>query len=713
MLGRGLETRVTLVGAPPGWGKTTAVGAWCDTLPATHDVAWVSLDDGDNDPVRFWTYAVEAVRTVEPGLGADCLALLRSAGTSVHDVVLPLLLNQLARLDRRLTIVLDDYHLVTNPEIHRALGLLIERMPAPVSVVITTRSDPPLPLSRLRARGELLEVRAAELRFTLAEAAALLNDLLELDLSPADVTRLQQRTEGWAAGLYLAALSLRDRADRRTFLDAFAGDDRHIVDYLGTEVLDRQPEGVREFLLDTAVLDRLCAPLCDAVTERTDSAELLEQLERSNLFVVPLDAKRRWYRYHRLFAELLRYELATRRPDAAAALHERAARWHRAHGEPADAIHHAAASDVVLAADLVDEHWTAFFNEGRLATVSGWLGLLERQAVVDARLCVAGAWIALDTAQLDDAATWIVAAEQAIAAGQQDGRTAASVATTRVVHRFKVGDMGGALQAAAEALALDADAAPFDRTVVRLLRGVTSFWLGDAKGSAHDLEAGSALATDSENTLGSMYALGYLGLLHLEYGRTGDGAAAAERALALGDDPARAEHFVASLGHLARGLATLRVAGAAAAGDDAARAVDLAGRGAGRLELAYALALLGEVRSQLGDSREASRCRVEARKLVEFCPDPGPLPELLARVHRKPRSEQPVPRAAPALREELSERELEVLRLLPTQLTQREIGASLYVSVNTVKTHTRNVFRKLGASTREEAVARARELGLL
>jgi LuxR family maltose regulon positive regulatory protein len=720
LLSEGLSNKLTLVDAPAGWGKTTLLGQWGEQESAPVAFAWVSLDEGDNDPVRFWTYVVEALRTVEPELGADALALLRNTGTSILDVVLPTLINEAAALSDRVVLVLDDYHVVRNAEIHDAMAVLVEHLPPTLHLVLSGRSDPPLPLPRLRARGELVEIRAQELRFTAEEAAALLNDVLDLDLEPGDVARLQQRAEGWAAGLYLAALSLRGRTDPHRFIEAFAGDERHLVDYLSAEVLDQQPEAMRAFLLQTSILERLCGALCDAVTDAEGSAATLEEIERSNLFLVPLDTKRHWYRYHRLFGQLLRHELELREPGLAPRLHRRASAWHQGEGMVQEAVHHTlAAGDLEDAGELIARHWNAFFNEGRLATVAGWLDALGSEGVLrDPRLCVARAWIALDLGRLDDVGPWIEAASQGTSPGpMEDGTASLESATTilRAVHGFKTGDLGRAGKAARQALDLEPEGTRFGRVVAHLLVGVTLFWSGDRLEAESALAEAAELARRAENKLGAIYALGYLAVLRAELGELDEAEALVAEARSLFDDPGRAEHFVTMIAHLARGKLHAERGEAAAAGEAIARAVELSRRGAGLLEIAWALLELADVRLRQGDPAEAGKLLLDAQRVAERCPDPGALEDKLAAVEREIRI---APRAKPARTsslpgEDLSDRELDVLRLMPTRLSQREIGASLYVSLNTVKTHTKSIFRKLGVSTREEAVARARELRLI
>ena len=297
LLQAGLQGKLCLLSAPPGFGKTTLLAQWC-AVEGAGRVAWVSLDEGDNDPTRFWGYVVAALRTVEPSVGTAALAALQRTGADLYRAVLPSLHNELSAIGSPLVLVLDDYHLVTNATCHQTLGVFLDHLPAGVHVVLSTRADPPLSLARMRARGELAEIRVADLQFTNEEASELLNGSMGLQLTTDDVQRLALRTEGWVAALYLAGLSLRGGKDASAFIASFQGNHRHIADYLGAEVLQRQPEQVRTFLLRTSVLGHLSGPLCDAVLEAEGSAGLLRELECSNLFVVPLDDHRQWYRYH-------------------------------------------------------------------------------------------------------------------------------------------------------------------------------------------------------------------------------------------------------------------------------------------------------------------------------------------------------------------------------------------------------------------------------
>lgn len=373
---------LTLVSAPPGFGKTTLLAAIAETaVSAGRSVAWVSLEASEQQPEAFWSYVVAALDPVVPGLRAKTLPLLE-ATNPVIETAISTVLNELSSQDRGIDLVLDDFHLAESPAVADQLSFFVEHLPAQVRLTIGTRSDPGLPLARLRARGELVEVRAADLRFTLAEVATYLNDSLDLGLGADDVRVLESRTEGWIAALQLAALSIRGREDVAGFIAGFAGDDRYVVDYLVEEVLARQPDDVRTFLLETSILDRLSGPLCDAVTGRTDSAALLETLNRANLFVVALDDSRHWYRYHHLFGEVLRVHLRSDLPERVPDLHRRAARWYDDVGDPVQAFRHAVASgDLELAADLAERSVIGLLRDRQEPTVRRWIDDIPHEIV--------------------------------------------------------------------------------------------------------------------------------------------------------------------------------------------------------------------------------------------------------------------------------------------------------------------------------------------
>jgi LuxR family transcriptional regulator, maltose regulon positive regulatory protein len=395
---------LTVVAAPAGFGKTTLLTEWLATL-AGHEtlVGWLSLDEHDNSPTLFWRYVASAVHASGADAGAAALQLLTSSAGST-DAAVAVLLNELNGLTRNLILVLDDYHVVGAPEVHEAMSFLLDHQPPRLRLVLATRADPPLPLARMRARGQLLEVRAAELRFTVEEAAAYLNGSMGLGLAEEDIAVLDGRTEGWIAALQLAALSMRGRADASAFIAGFAGDDRYVVDYLAEEVLARQPAEVREFLLRTAVLQRLSGPLCDAVTGQDGGTASLVALERANLFLVPLDDRRRWYRYHHLFAEVLRAHLIEQYPDEVAELHRRAGAWFEANDDTPSAISHAVAGgDYSRAADLMELAIPVLRRERREQEIAGWVTSLPDE-VARVRPVLALAFVGT-LAQVSDFAT--------------------------------------------------------------------------------------------------------------------------------------------------------------------------------------------------------------------------------------------------------------------------------------------------------------------
>jgi len=393
-LDAGRQRKLTLVAAPAGFGKTTLVSEW--TTGCSQPVAWLSLDEADSTPARFLTYLIAALQTITPGLGGGVQAMLQSPQPPPAEALLTPLLNEIIALPHPVILVLDDYHAVDSRAVDEALTFVINHQPPNLHLVIATREDPPLPLARLRARGHLTELRAADLRFTPDEAAAFLNGVMGLALSAGDVAAMERRTEGWIAGLQLAALSMRGQSDTAGFIQSFTGSHQFVLDYLLEEVLHQQPESVQSFLLQTSILNRLCGSLCDAVTGQDDGQSTLEELQRANLFIVSLDDDRRWYRYHHLFADLLRQRLTQQMPDRVADFHRRAAEWFEANGLELEAFHHAvAASDVARAERLVAGGGMPLYFRGMAGPVLAWLESLPAKALNDRP----SLWLAYASAQ--------------------------------------------------------------------------------------------------------------------------------------------------------------------------------------------------------------------------------------------------------------------------------------------------------------------------
>jgi LuxR family transcriptional regulator, maltose regulon positive regulatory protein len=705
--------RLTLVRAPAGWGKTTLLAEWSASALESRPFAWLALDRADNDPAQFWRYAITALRSVTPGIGERPLALLRAPGVDLAREMLPLLINELGALQGRAVLVLDDYHLIEATAIHEQMALLIDHLPAALEVVLISRTEPPLPLARLRARGELVEVDAAQLGFSSDEVAQLANGVHGLGLDARDLTRLRERTEGWAAGLYLAVLSLGGRGDRGEFISRFAGDDRHVVDYLGAEVLAEQPAEVREFLLHTSVAERLCAPLCDAITRRHDSARLLGEIERSNLFLLPLDTKREWYRYHHLFGELLRHELALAEPGLVPELHRRAAAWLLDAGLVSDGIRHTIeAGDLTAAGELIAVHWApTLLGAAGDRTVDAWLSSLPAETLcADVRLCFARCFTALSLGRMDEVEEWLAHGERAPQPGPfLDGvrSVQGALACVRAAYLWETGDSGGAMQAGHEAKEAEAGS-PWEAIGVAVI-GLAHTARGEWRDGRAWMTEYARIGCESGHHLNHCSGLSTTSACLAELGDWEAAERTAETALEIAGRHGIDEHWCTSHAHLARGLALDRRGEHDAADVALERSVELARRGSGPIYTAWPLLHLVAVQAGRGD-RALARARLEeARDELATAPDGGIMPVRLAEVERRLTG----PARPAAEGEPLSERELTVLRLLASELSQRDIGRELYLSLNTVKTHARRIFGKLGVSSRAQAVERGRELGLL
>jgi LuxR family transcriptional regulator, maltose regulon positive regulatory protein len=497
-LSRGTDAKLTLVSAPAGFGKTTLLAAWLASAGQRERLtAWLSLDQSDNDPTAFWTYVIAAVQTVAPATGIGAQALIE-AGQSPIEAILGALLNELNALPNDLLLVLDDYHVIDDRHVHDGMVLLLDRLPAHVHLVIASRADPPMPLARLRARGELVEIRAADLRFTADEAAEYFNDVMALDLAAGELAILAGRSEGWIAALQLAALSMQGRDDVAEFINGFGGDDRYIVDYLVEEVLQRQPDHVREFLLQTSVLNRLTGSLCDAVTEQDSGKAMLEALDRANLFLVALDDRRQWYRYHHLFGDVLRAHLANEQPERLVELHRRASAWYERNAEQPEAIRHAfSARDFGHAADLVELEFPALARARQEVTLRGWLDALPDE-MLRCRPVLSNVYagMLLSSGELEGVDQRLRDAEQWLTPGQPSEAQAAgmvvvnehefhtlpgSVAVHRAGYALARGNLVETLNHARRAL----DLAPEDD---RLTRGGATALMGLAAWASGDLE---------------------------------------------------------------------------------------------------------------------------------------------------------------------------------------------------------------------------------
>ncbi len=542
-----LHHKLTLLSAPAGFGKTTLLSEW--VTAGQRPVAWLSLDEGENDPVRFLTYLIAALQVLQADVGDAALAALQSPQPPPMESVLTALINEMAAFpvpdDREgqgdseacsYILVLDDYHLVTAQAIHDGITFLLDRLPPILHLVIAARADPPLPIARLRGQGQLTELRQSDLRFTTGEAAAFLNRRVGLNLSPTDVATLETRTEGWIAGLQMAAASMQGQEQESIadFIQAFAGSDRYILDYLVEEVFQRQPQSVQTFLLQTSILDRLTGSLCDTVWQGAeplaDSQATLEYLERNNLFVIPLDRERRWYRYHHLFADLLRHRLHQAHPDLVSSLHSRAGAWHEQHGTTAEAIHHAlAAEDLEWAAHLVEQAVEATMLRSEFATLLHWVEALPEELVrVRPRLCVYHALaLVFGGRPLDVAQSRL---QEAIEA-DEDGTVAGEVAAFRALIAAYRGERTRSAELARQSLERLPEESLFFRSFVAGFLGLAHLYVGDVKTATQAFEEAVRVSEKTGNLNISVLARYHLADLAALRGRMAEARALYQQAM--------------------------------------------------------------------------------------------------------------------------------------------------------------------------------------
>jgi LuxR family maltose regulon positive regulatory protein len=501
-LNEGLHRKLTLISAAAGFGKTTLVSEW--VAGCERPIAWLSLDEGDSDPIRFLTYLVAALQTIAANIGAGVLSVLQTPQPPSTESILTTLLNEITTIPDNFIFVLDDYHVIDAKAVDNALTFLIEHLPPQMHLVIATREDPHLPLARLRARDQLTELRAADLRFTPAEAAEFLNQMMGLNLSAKDIAALEARTEGWITGLQLAALALQGslstqgHPDTSRFIQSFTGSHRFVLDYLVEEVLQRQPEHIRSFLLQTSILERLSGPLCDAATGQAGSWGILETLERGNLFIIPLDDQRQWYRYHHLFTEVLLAHTLEEQPDQIPLLHKRASAWYEQNNMPAEAIRHAlAARDFECAAGLIEKTYPAMDTSFQSTAWLGWVRKLPDE-VVRARpvLSVDYARALMDNGEFESGKSWLQEAEQRLE-GSAEGMVVADeaqfrtlpvmIALARSLHAQAQGDIGGTVKYAELALELSPEEDHYSHAMAAVTLG-TAYWVrGDLDGAQRAL----------------------------------------------------------------------------------------------------------------------------------------------------------------------------------------------------------------------------------
>jgi LuxR family maltose regulon positive regulatory protein len=655
----GLRGRLTLIAAPAGFGKSTLLvqalarveqtireehfPALPSTLYALRS-AWVALDVGDNDPTRFWSYVCMALERASSGVGAPALALLRVAPTEIEPVLAELL-NALAIHGGHIALVLDDYHTISNPAIHEGMAFLLDYAPPQFHLVLASRIDPPLPLARWRARGDLVEIRAADLRFTSDEAGQFFAETMGMTLDAESVTALEARTEGWAAGLQLAALSLQGQADVADFIASFSGSHRHVVDYLAEEVLSRQPDHIRAFLIQTSILERLCGSLCDAVLAMTTdlgppttgendlsvvrrpspvardsySQIILNDIERMNLFLIPLDNERRWYRYHHLFADLLRHRLRQEHPALVAELHRRAARWFERHSAVAEALNHAlAAGDTTMAARMLTTHGPRFAATGETTNLQRWLDALPREQVLcNPQLCLTQAQVLMLNRQVAVAEPYLQAAEAGLAgdAGSDTMRVRGELLTLRAHIALERGRFNETLALAQEAMAMLPPTAYLARSNTGLVLGYALMVLGRTSEAVTVYSENVPLCRAAGNIINGIFSANEIVKLRALQGRLHEAYARVEHALAWVAEEGWQHFPPTSALHIWRGHVLLEQGEFGAAEVEFARAIQLSQHGV-TITMARAHVFLARLRQIQGDRAGANAALTVVEAIV-------------------------------------------------------------------------------------------------
>lgn len=704
---RSTTASLVVVKAPAGWGKSTLLASWYHSASQPEQFACYSVEAPDNDAGVFWAYVLQTIGQIEPRAIDEAAALHAAVGTTPIDDVIPALLNGLQHCSNGMILVIEDYHVIDNPTIHEALGYFVEHLPPGHRTVITSRTDPPLPLARLRARGQLLELGLGDLRFDVEETRNLLEAETGVALAPRDAARMQEKTEGWAAGLHLAALSLRGREDPGLFIGQFTGDDRLVVDYLLSEVLDRQSDAVRSFLRHSAVLDRFCVPLCRAVTGDADAEAQLDHIERAQLFLVPLDNRRHWYRYHHLFAELLRRELdLIEGPEAAVALHARASAWFEENELIVEAIAHAlAAREFHAAARLITTRYLQLVNEGQVDRLLGWFDLLPTEVFNSAELAFVRAMCLINSGEHEGVERWLRLAEMADPVpGPITGRyptVEAGVASLRGILNYFTGDLGEAERWNRLALTIGPDGNG-ETFVNSYVLGAACYHRGDYDQALRWLERDRCWSVATGTHVLTLMTDGYIAAIALADGDVIGARRVIQESRALSARHHLDQYWTRARLELVEASMLAREGRALDAVAKLRDALEGAKRGGDRLLQLEVLRLLATLEREHADPLAVHR-EAEGRRLAATCPDPGPLSDWLAR------------RSSPTglLPAGLTSRQAGVLRLVAQGLSDAQVAQQLALSERTVHAHLRNIYAKLGVKGRTGATRFAVEHRLL
>ena len=689
-----------LVSAPAGSGKSTLIASWA--LDTERPVAWLQVEASDSDPASFWSSLVAAIGRCRPEV-ASVVGPLVIGAQGDGRVVVPAIINALVDVSDPLVVVIDDYHLIDNDSVHRGMERLIDLCPAQLTLIVSTRVDPPFRLGRMRVRNRLCEVRAEHLRFATDEAATLIGAAGD-ELSPERLSNLCSRTEGWAAGLVLAGLSLERALDPDRFVDAFRGDDQLVVSYLSDELLDAMSAGDRQRLLETSVLDHLTGPLIDAVTDSTDGTSWLAETAIRNQLIVRLDSTGEWFRYHHLLRDLLLLEARRAMPQRLAELHGRAADWFAAHGDHHRAVvHRFAAGDIPGAIQLMYVVGPDLLGRGQIRTLRGFLEQAGEAATTDSACALGWGWCEYLSSHYDSAKRWLDVAldvapasfDPVITAPLQINLALGSGDVATALECARIATVGGDLWKRPAELA----------TAV----GAAYAWAGMHDEAREALTIAVARCKSEQRLTAHILTLVYAAIDEVEQGDKAAAHAAASEAVATAESFGLANYHGVAPAFAIRGRTASDPEDART---DVAHALELARRATTDLGRAYVLTTCGDTLLDLGDDAGTALI-VEARGWIGRCVDPGIAGRYLALIESRHRLASPPTDTACLPWAQLTERELAVLRYMPTKLPQRDIASALYVSLNTVKTHSSAIFRKLGVSDRKSAVQAARDRQLL
>ncbi len=725
-LDAGTQGKLILVSAPAGFGKTSLIAEWAHRCKGECLVSWVHLDENDNDLNRFLSYIISALQSHQQEIGESALFGMNSTPPASIENILTSLVNDINSLDGILYLVLDDYQRINASQIHNAISFLIEHLPPHATLVLATRADPPLPLHKLRAQGDLTEIRVADLRFDRGDTETLLESVLDRQVDDIDIKALDNRVEGWVAGLQMVALSMQSHEDLHQFVETFSGSHRFIMDYLTEEIFNNQPDHIQEFLLLTSVLDRLCGPLCEAVLsdgpgelgrpgETYSSQDLLEELERANLFLQPLDDDKKWYRYHNLFADLLQQRLRQTWPEEIPGLMKRAARWFAAGKYYDEAFNYALATDDFdFAADLIESQALDLLKSGALTNLLGGMKRLPEETIlVRPWLSVYYSWALLLTGDLGGIERFLGAAEERSDSVEDTQDLGGHIATIRAYAALLGRNVQEAYEQAHEAQTLLPEDDLTARSVVAFVMGGLNVMRQDTQGAIAAMQAAGEIGERAGNIHLAVPAMSAAGFMLLSQGELTEAEAIYERAFKLATG--KSGRLLPIAANVLSGLSQLYLArnDLDSARQAAEEGVELAGQWGNMDSLAGNYLSLAQINQLEGDSNEAQLALEKVKQIAAtHTLSPG-FEERLAGIEAQAKSGQAGDIRQGMLVEPITERELEVLKLMAEGRSNPEIADELVIALGTVKAHSSSIYRKLDVRSRTEAVVKAGELGLL